>query len=121
MTTPFDPMRGFDGMMLSHKQQLFARLLAQLITFIFTHPSWAVTLGEGFNAQRQGHMADSLHYEKLAQDLNLFVEGHYVTSGHPVWDEIGACWKGMHPLARWGGDFHARDYNHFSLYHEGRM
>lgn len=105
---------------LLQKQQLFARLLAQLISWIYTHPTWAVTLGEGYDDDGKGHMPGSLHYSRLAQDLNLFVEGHYVTAWHPTWDEIGACWKGLHPLCRWGGDFASKDWNHISMYHERR-
>lgn len=113
--------RGVPGISLLQKQQLFVRLLGQLIGWIYGHPTWAVTLGEGFNAEGQGHMPGSLHYLKLAQDLNLFVEGTYVTGGHPAWDEIGATWKGLSPLyARWGGDFATRDWNHVSFEHEGR-
>lgn len=107
-------------MSLLAKQKLFAKLLAQLITWIFGHPTWAVTLGEGYDDDGRGHMPGSLHYSRLAQDLNLFVEGHYVTGWHPAWDEIGATWKGMNFLSRWGGDFASRDFNHFSLHHEGK-
>lgn len=102
------------------KQQLFTRLLGQLLGWIYGHPTWAVTLGEGYRGDSQGHMAGSLHYSRLAQDLNLFVEGIWVTGWHPAWDEIGAVWRGFHPLARWGGDFHSRDFNHFSITHEGK-
>lgn len=101
------------------KQQLFAKLLGQLLDWIHTHPTWAVTLGDG-NAH-DGHMANSLHYIRLAQDLNLFVEGVYVTGAHPAWDEIGAKWKTLNVLARWGGDFESLDLNHISLAHEGRQ
>lgn len=114
-------------MTLLSKQQLFARLLSQLVAWIFTHPTWAVTMGEGFVGKTDGmdgdhdgpHMTGGAHYNQLGQDLNLFVSGVYVTSAHPAWDEIGATWKGLHDLARWGGDFQSRDFNHFSLTHDG--
>lgn len=120
--------RGIPGMGLLQKQQLFVRLLGQLIGFVYTHPTWALTLGEGFVGQTDGadgdhdgpHAASGAHYTKLGIDLNLFVENVYVRGHHPAWDEIGATWLGLHPLCRWGGTFLSRDYNHLSIYHEGR-
>jgi hypothetical protein len=112
--------RGKPGYSLLQKQQLFARLLGQILGFIYTHPTWAVTLSEGYDDDGKGHMGGSLHYSRLAQDLNLFVEGHYVTGWHPAWDEIGATWEKLHPLCRWGGNFNSRDYNHISIAHEDK-
>lgn len=64
-------------------------------------------------------MRKSLHYIRLAQDLNLFVDGKYISDGdHPAWKAIGEKWESLHPLARWGGRF--QDANHVSLTHEGR-
>lgn len=117
---PTKPGRGVDGLSLLQKQQLFVELLSRLIAFVYTHPTWKLTLGEGYRSDGQGHMAHSLHYEKIAQDLNLFVEGHYITGHDSAWDEIGAFWVALHPLARWGGNFNSRDYNHLSVTHEGR-
>lgn len=113
-------------MTLLQKQQLFARLLANLITFIYGR-GWAITMAEGFVGKTDGmdgdhdgpHMTGGAHYNQLGQDINLFVQGVYVTGAHPAWDEIGATWKGMHDLCRWGGDFQSRDYNHVSLFHNG--
>lgn len=105
-------------MKLSEKQQLFARLVAHLISHVFAR-GWAVTLGDGHVQEKVGHMKNSLHYERLAQDLNLFVDGEYIADGgHPAWTEIGEFWERLHPLCRWGGRF--RDANHFSLEHGGR-
>lgn len=114
-------------MTLREKQALFARLIAQLITWIFAH-GWEVTLGEGYVGVTDGmdfdhdgpHMRSGAHYTQLGQDLNLFVGGQYRAVGCSEWDEIGAKWKAMHALCRWGGDFKSRDFNHFSLAHEGR-
>ena len=121
--------RGIQGTTLLQKQQAFARQLGQILTFIHSHPTWAVSMGEGFVGQTDDadhdydgpHMKSGAHYNKLGQDLNLFVGGVYVTGAHPAWDEIGATWKAMNPLfSRWGGDFASRDYNHLSYEHEGR-
>lgn len=113
---------------LRQKQSLFARLLAQLITWVYSHPGWELTFAEGYVGDtdaRDGdydgpHMKGGAHYKRLGQDINLFVDGKWITGAHPAWDEIGEKWKSLHPLCRWGGDFNARDWNHFSLFHEGR-
>lgn len=65
-------------------------------------------------------MAGSLHYEKLAQDLNLFVNDVYQAKDCKEWQWIGAYWKSLHPLCRWGGDFASVDLNHVSLTWEGK-
>lgn len=120
--------RGTEGLTLGDKQRLFCRLLGQLLAFIYAHPSWAVTLGEGYVGDTDGkdkdydgpHLAGGAHYNRLGQDLNLFVQGTWVTGSHPAWDEIGQVWLGLHPFCRWGGEFHTKDWNHFSLLHDGR-
>ncbi len=103
---------------LREKQSLFVKLLAQLVDWIYGK-GWELTLGEGYRSDGRGHMEHSLHYLKLAQDLNLFVNGDYVSDGSSlIWNEIGEHWETMHPLCRWGGRFN--DANHFSLRHGGR-
>lgn len=113
---------------LREQQSLFATHIAQLILWINSQPDWAVTLADGSvdltrKYRKLGvtmvgtdaqHMEGSLHYQRLAQDLNLFVEGHLITVGnHSAWKTIGEKWESMHPLARWGGRFN--DANHFSF------
>ena len=64
-------------------------------------------------------MESSLHYIRLAIDLNLFVNGRYITSGdNPAYKELGVYWERLHELCRWGGRFD--DANHFSITHDGR-
>lgn len=104
---------------LLDKQRLFVRLLGQLIEFAYAR-GWEFTLGDAYRPDGKGHMPGSLHYSRLAIDLNLFVDGVYVRAWHPAWDELGVVWKALHPLARWGGDFKAKDYNHFSVEHGGK-
>ena len=111
---------GAEQYTLLEKQQLFCKLLARLITWVFEHPGWALTLGEGYDDDGKGHMPQSLHYSRLAQDLNLFVNGKYISGHHPAWDEIGAFWLSLNGLCRWGGMFSSRDYNHVSIAHGGR-
>jgi len=122
---------------LREKQSRFAVLLAHLIVWIDTQgKGWAVTLSDGgvtqvrkvqladgtrVRATDREHMAGSLHYQRLAQDLNLFVNGQLITSGaDPAWKAIGAKWKSMAPDAAWGGDFASGDANHVSLTHGGK-
>jgi hypothetical protein len=122
-----------DRVRLAQKQALFARLMAQLTLWIFDQ-GWELTLSDGgVTLQRKVELQDgtrvkaidrehregSLHYVRLAQDVNLFVDGEYITDGsHPAYQMIGRRWKGMDSLARWGGDF--GDANHFSLAHDGK-
>ena len=122
-------------MTLRAKQARFARLISQHIAWIFAR-GYEVTLADGGvtllrkvqttdgriqRAIDREHMDGSLHYARLAQDLNLFMNGEWITDGsHPAWLEIGLHWEGMDPECRWGGRFEKPDANHFSLAHEGR-
>jgi hypothetical protein len=107
-------------MTLREKQSLFAIHLAQLIVWIYSR-GWEVTLGEGAieSTRREHlHMPNSLHRKRLAQDLNLFIDGEWISDGsHQAWLEIGVQWEHSHPLASWGGRF--GDANHFSFTHNG--
>jgi hypothetical protein len=98
---------------LREKQSLFVCLLGRLIAHVYGR-GWELTLGEGYRGDRQGHMRGSLHYDRLAQDLNLFINNRWISDGSdPAWLEIGEEWERMHQLCRWGGRF--GDANHFSL------
>ena len=67
------------------------------------------------------HMRGGTHYMRLGQDLNLWISDVWISGGaHPAWRELGAFWKGLHPDARWGGDFERSDPNHFSFAHAGK-
>jgi hypothetical protein len=61
--------------------------------------------------------AYSVHKLKLANDINLFKDGMYLTKteDHKV---FGEYWESLHPLCRWGGRWN--DGNHYSLEHEGK-
>ncbi len=124
-------------MRLRAKQSLFVRCLADLLTYADAR-GYEFTLGEaGVITPRKvwlvgptkkrvklrridaEHMTGSLHYKRLAIDLNLFVNGRYITSGsNPVYVELGEYWESLHVLCRWGGRF--ADANHFSITHAGR-
>lgn len=60
-------------------------------------------------------IANSLHCQRLAIDLNFYRDGVWITDGSKLAD-IGAWWKALGPMYFWGGDFSSRpDGNHFSL------
>ena len=107
-------------MTLRQKQSLFVRLVGRLIAFTYSHPGWELTFGDGHVSCGHGHMKGSLHFQRLAQDFNLFVDGKWMRTGCPEWDALGAFWTSLDSLARWGGHFRSLDYNHFSVAHEGK-
>lgn len=121
---------------------LFTKLSAELIIWVDSHNGqggeeevWEVAWSEGYvkdtdaaDGDHDGpHMAGGAHYLGTGGDLNLYVNGEYITDGkHRVWAIIGAKWKTMHPRARWGGDFKNKagkpkmDSNHISIEYAGR-
>lgn len=120
-------------MTLREKQSAFCLALAKLILWAYAR-GYELTLADGnidplrkvrlpggvvvTGCRDLVHKETGLHYKRLAQDLNLFIEGKFIADGnHPAWLEIGARWESMDPLAAWGGRF--RDANHFSFRHGG--
>jgi len=102
-------------MTIGETQRLFVQLISKLIEYAYQQ-GWAFTFGESFRIDGKGHMPNSLHYERLAVDMNLFVNNVYITGDDPVWHLLGDFWKSLHPLCRWGGDIVKKmDYNHFSM------
>lgn len=116
-------------MTLGQKQRLFTRLIADLYFFIYAK-GWEATLGDSYRdpkvhgeyGEKESYSAKlSLHKLRLAQDINLFVDGEYITDGnHPAYQELGAMWVSRNPLCEWGGSDGRGDANHFSLSHDGR-
>lgn len=92
---------------LRENQSRFARMVADLIIFAYDH-GYELTFGDAYAFS--GHIPGSFHYRRLAIDLNLFHNGHYLksTDSHiplgEFWESIGGSWGG-----RWG------DGNHYSL------
>lgn len=99
-------------------QSVFIYNLARFIIWCFQN-GYELTLGEGYVSSGTGHMKNSLHYERLAQDLNFFKNGIYMDGKSEAdvkeFARIGAAWKSFLPDNRWGGDFKSKDFNHFSL------
>jgi hypothetical protein len=59
------------------------------------------------------HMKGGQHPRRLAIDLNLFVNGVYISGEHEVWGMLGAFWEILDDKNRHGGNFSNLDYNHF--------
>lgn len=105
---------------LVQAQTEFSRCLGRLLT----HAAWKgydITMAEGYVGDStppppapSAHLRHGNHFRRLAQDLNLFINGELIDNGgHPAWKELGNFWKSLHQLARWGGDF--GDFDHFSF------
>lgn len=111
-------------MTLGQKQELFSRLIVNLMGFIHDR-GYEIRVGDFFRDPRvhgklgvklgYGHK-NSAHKNKLAADLNLFKDGRYLTDDNDH-EPFGIYWESLHPLCRWGGRF--QDGNHYSLEHEG--
>jgi hypothetical protein len=109
---------------LRQKQSLFVRLVTRLLAHIEAE-GYDVTFGEAYRSPEEAArlarlgrgLANSLHTDKLAIDLNLFKDGRYLSSTE-AHRPIGEWWEQQHALCRWGGRFN--DGNHYSLTHGGR-
>jgi hypothetical protein len=118
---------------LRQKQSLLVKCLEQLFRYAHSQ-GYEFTLGDAGSPPARRvrlpdgrvdictdleHMDGSLHYSRLAIDLNLFVNGRYVTSSSsPAWKELGLFWESLDPDCSWGGRF--SDANHFSIAHGGK-
>ena len=105
-------------MRLQEAQQLFCLNIAKLIIWAYEQ-GYELTFGESFDDDGKGHMKNSNHYIRLAQDFCLFKDGKYLTDSES-YRRLGVAWKALHLLNRWGGDFKSPDGNHFSMEWKGR-
>lgn len=106
-------------MQLLNLQQTFTILIAKLIVWAYAN-GYKITLGEGYDDDNQGHMKGSLHYVRLAQDLNLFQDGQYLTDSESYLP-LGEYWESLSDIGyqcKWGGRF--GDGNHFSIGYGGK-
>jgi hypothetical protein len=109
---------------LREKQSRFTRLVGMLIEYAYAQ-GYELTLGEAWrspeqaqrNAQAGKGIANSLHAERLAVDLNLFRGGKFLQASEDH-KPLGEYWESLAPDARWGGRF--GDGNHYSIEHAGR-
>ena len=93
-------------MSLRKKQSEFAKNIGLLILYAY-ELGYELTFGDAW--ARDGHRANSFHYNRLAIDLNLFKDAKYLiqTEDHrplgEFWESLGGSWGG-----RWD------DGNHYS-------
>lgn len=115
----------FDDLTLGDKQRLMPILLAKLYIYIYDQ-GYTATLGDALRDERvfgkpgetKGYGNPfSNHKIKLAQDINLFLNGKWLTKTEDH-RKFGEYWESLHPLCSWGGHFD--DGNHYSLKHNGR-
>ncbi|WP_312240978.1 M15 family metallopeptidase [Pantoea sp.] len=110
-------------MKLSEQQRKFTYMVGQLIAWAYAN-RYELTVGEAYrtpeqaqlNAKQRKEIAYSLHTQRLAIDLNLFLQGEYQTdsaASKPLsefWESIGSSW---------GGRLNKPVGNHFSLGYQG--
>ena len=101
-------------MTLRQKQSKFVRMIADLIIWTYNN-GYEMTFGDAYVSTRTGHMKASLHYDRLAVDLNLFKDGEWLQSTEEH-RSIGEFWESLG--GSWGGRFN--DGNQYSLEHGGR-
>lgn len=115
---------------LGDKQGRFAVEAAKLILQA-QEMGYRVTLGEAwrspeqasfktkFNAEKGIGIVGSLHTQRLAIDLNLFLGREALTATE--YKPLGEWWEKQCGECRWGGRFKMVDAPHFSFAHEGKQ
>jgi hypothetical protein len=109
---------------LRQKQSRFARAVALLIQYA-TQQGYEVTFGEAWRTPEQAQrnaeagigIANSLHIDRLAIDLNLFRDGRWLSSTE-AHRPLGEFWESIGDDYHWGGRF--GDGGHYSIGHGGR-
>lgn len=107
---------------LRQKQSRFALMVANLL-LQSKRMGYEITFGEAYRSPEEAArlakvgkgIANSLHTQRLAIDLNLFKDGRYLSSSE-AHRSLGEWWEGQG--GTWGGRF--GDGNHYSLAHGGR-
>lgn len=114
-------------MTLRQKQSIFVRLVADLIVKAYLD-GYELTFGETYrtpeqsalNAKAGKGIANSLHTQRLAIDVNLFKDGIFL-SNSDAHRPLGEWWETLSTqeyTCCWGGRFN--DGNHYSIAHGGR-
>lgn len=113
-------------MTLSEKQQLFTSLISNLIQHL-NEKGYQITFGEAWRSKEMAKLyasegkgiENSLHCLRLAIDLNLFLNGKYLTKTDD-YEAAGRYWESLSSSdfkCAWGGHF--GDGDHFSIEHNG--
>jgi len=114
-------LAGMPGETLIQKQRKFAYMVGLLIQYAYDS-GYEFSFGDAWSQPvyrtaegKMPHMPNSLHYDRLAVDLNLFMNGTYMKNTKE-YEPLGLFWESLG--GSWGGRFN--DGNHFSLAHNGR-
>lgn len=114
------------------KQAKFLLLISKFIPQA-TMLGYDITAGEFWRPEAVAKMYDkkgigiknSLHCQRLAADLNAFYNGEYLDGSKdyhiPHLTKLGELWESLNEECAWGGRFSKKDYNHYSLMHNGVM
>jgi hypothetical protein len=97
---------------LFDKRKLFSSLIPRLLDKMMEEGCVPLIGKDGLK-----HMKNSLHYDGLAMDIDLFKDNVYLTMTE---DHLpfGEFWESLHADTRWGGRF--KDGNHYSLTYQGK-
>ena len=97
-------------MSLSVHQRKFTKLIALLIQYADSI-GYELTFGDAYSKVEFGvHSYNSKHYDRLAVDFNLFIDGVYQTTTD-AHKPLGIFWESLNHQCRWGGNFD--DGNHY--------
>lgn len=114
------------------EQTIFVKQVGELIAFCYAQ-GFYLTFSETYRTPEQAAIyakenkgiKNSLHCQRLAIDLNLFIRN--TLDGKLVYQAtvapykfLGDFWKHLDSHNRWGGDFSSRDANHFERCNESR-
>lgn len=112
-------------MKLSEMQRKFTHGIGKLIMFAYSE-GYELTTGDGYRdprlhgefGEKKGYgAAFSVHKVRLAQDLNLWVNGEYIQSSeHPAWAVLHEYWE----KECGGAPAVPKDANHFSYEYQGK-
>jgi hypothetical protein len=97
---------------LFDRRKLFSSLIPKLLNKMIEDGYTPLIGKDGLT-----HMKNSLHYDGLAMDIDLFKDNVYLitTEAHL---SFGEFWESLSPETRWGGRF--RDGNHYSVTYKGK-
>ena len=99
---------------LKDKRALFTSLVPRLINKMIEEGYTPLLGKDGLK-----HMSNSLHFDGLAVDIDLFKGDAYLTgtADHRV---FGQFCETLDVSCRWGGRFTVPDGNHYSVTYQGR-
>lgn len=111
-------------MNLHTKQLLFGDLFPKFLVQLHVL-GYQVKIGEvkrteaqaAANAESGAGIADSLHLDLLAGDIELYRDGKWLTHVED-YERAAILWESMHPLCSAGYRF--GDGHHFSIMHRGK-